>query len=54
MMILLIQCSIAEQDGVFSFMDVAEKLNEKIISRHDHVFKPNQQIDLKTLEKKSG
>jgi len=35
---VVFQCAIREEEGLFSFDDVAESLAEKLIRRHPHVF----------------
>ena len=38
LMQVLLHAAIAEEEGRFSFLDIARTLNEKLIRRHPHVF----------------
>lgn len=36
---VIFHCQLGEEEGIFDFNDVLEKINEKMIFRHPHVFK---------------
>ncbi len=42
---LIFQAQIREEEGLFSFQDVAEYINQKMINRHPHVFKNDKTIE---------
>ena len=39
---------LADEQGSFNFRDVTEKINEKLIRRHPHVFGESESTDIKT------
>lgn len=36
--LILLQCEIAREEGVFDFSDVVQAISEKMVRRHPHVF----------------
>ena len=43
---VMFQCVMAEQEGRFSFDDVANAISDKLVRRHPHVFPPSPADDL--------
>lgn len=43
---VMFQCVMAEQEGRFSFDDVANAISDKLVHRHPHVFPPSPADDL--------
>lgn len=43
---VMFQCVMAEQEGRFSFDDVANAISDKLVHRHPHVFPPSPDADI--------
>ena len=43
---VMFQCVMAEQEGRFSFDDVANAISDKLVHRHPHVFPPSPDADV--------
>ena len=51
---VMFQCVMAEQEGRFSFDDVANAISDKLVRRHPHVFPPSQAEDLPEGLRRTG